>query len=314
MRFRTLGKTGPKISEIGLGGWSIGGDSYGPTDDRESVAAIRRAFDLGITFFDTADMYGNGRSERLIAEALRGHRKEVVIATKMGYDFYKGGRDKNFTRGYLLFAVEQSLQRLETDRIDLLQLHTPPLEVLQQGEVFEVMKLLQESGKIHSYGVSLSHSTPPKAAEIVVKKSRAVSLQIAYNLLHQEQLLAISGLVRDSGIGIIARSPLEYGLLTGKYREDTTFHPEDHRSNRWTREELKAIVQKVEGLRFLVKGEVESLTEAALRFVLSNPLISVVIPGVKTAAQVEEHVRASGEGPYLTEEDLRKIEMLMKEM
>ncbi|MBI5197905.1 MAG: aldo/keto reductase [Nitrospirae bacterium] len=312
MQRRTLGRTGIRISEIGLGGWSIGGDSYGPTDDRESIAAIRRAHELGVTFYDTADMYGNGRSERLIAEALRGNRREVFIATKVGYDFYKGGRDKNFSADYLAFAAEQSLQRLKTDRIDLLQLHTPPLEVLQQGDVFETMDRLQEAGKIRYYGVSLSHSTPPEAAEIVIRNSRAATLQIAYNILRQDQLSAIAEQVKAAGIGIIARSPLEYGLLTGKYREDATFHPEDHRANRWTRDALSALIRKVDSLRFLVHGEVKSLTEAALRFVLSNPLVSVVIPGVKTAAQVEEHVRASRTLPYLAKEELQKIEDILR--
>ncbi|MBI4715858.1 MAG: aldo/keto reductase [Nitrospirae bacterium] len=321
MRHRMLGKTDMEISEIGLGGWSIGGDSYGPTDDRESIAAIRRAFDLGITFYDTADMYGRGRSERLIAEALRGHTHEVVIATKVGYDFYHGPMEKNFSGEYLRFAAEQSLKRLETDRIDLLQLHTPPLEVLQRGEIFEVLDRLQDEGKIRYYGVSLSHSTPPEAAKIVIEKSRAVSLQIAYNFLRQDQLAAIADQVKTSGIGIIVRTPLEYGLLTGKYRENAIFHPEDHRANRWTPEELSSLIRKVDALRFLIKGTdlfsspenksvpfIRSLTEAALRFILANLLVSVVIPGVKTAAQVEEHVRASTERPYLTDEDLRKIE------
>lgn len=317
MRYRSLGKTGLTVSEVGFGAWSIsgGGRAYGPTDDHESLAAIRRAYELGVTFFDTADIYGNGHSERLIARALKGVRHKVIIATKVGYDFYQGERkegpifyrgevEKNFSGEYILSAAEKSLERLETDSIDLYQLHNPSLTDLRKGQCLDAMERLREKGKIRFYGVSV---TTAEEARCVMEKTGASTLQLVHNILRPQILRAIEGDVKKHGMGIIVRTPMEYGLLAGRWTPETNFPEGDHRHERWSRSELRALLAKVEGLQFLVKGETKSLGQAALRFILSSEVVSTVIPGVKRPSQVEENVAASGP-PYLSRDDMERID------
>ncbi len=309
---RLLGKTGLRVSAVGLGTWSMGGDSYGPTDDADSLKALRRAYDLGVTFYDTADIYGRGRSERLLGEAFRRERDRVVIATKVGWDFTGSEAKKNFSPPYLFYACEQSLKRLQTDHLDLYQLHNPAPDVLQRGEVAEVMERLKAAGKIRHWGVSLSWTATPADARCAMEQCGAETIQLVYNILCQEFLQTIAPTIEATRVGVIARTPLYYGLLTGKFTPETTFPPGDHRADKWSRQEFLRRLRQVERLRVLVGGaggHVKSLAEAAIRFVLSHRLVSVVIPGAKTAAQVEEHVAAApGIGaPALAPEDLVQL-------
>jgi aryl-alcohol dehydrogenase-like predicted oxidoreductase len=303
MRYRPLGKTGVNVSEIGFGSWSIGGKDYGPTDDRESVRALRRAFDLGVTFYDTADMYGDGRSEQLIARALKPHYRQIFVATKVGHNFYAGDYHKEFGKDYVRFAVEESLKRLSTDRIDLYQLHNPSEEVLRQGEIFEIMRAMVQEGKIRFWGVSVSSA---EAARLAVAAGTS-TLQLVHNLLRSRILRDIVEEVKKHRSGVIARTPLEYGLLSGKYREGDTFHSSDHRANRWSPEVFAERLAQVEKFRFLVRGEIRSLSETAIRYVLANPLVSTVIPGIKTVAQVEELVKGADGTGYLDPQALIRI-------
>lgn len=305
MRTRPLGRTGVLVSEIGFGGWSIGGKDYGPTYDRESVLAIHKALEVGVTFFDTADMYGEGRSERLLGEALAGMEGRVVIATKGGYDVARG-LVKDFSRGHLESAVAASLKRLQVDRIDLYQLHNPSAEQLRDTDLFDTVEAFQRRGLIRYYGVSVSDEL---SARLVLERGTAASLQLVHNLLRPGLLRALAADIERTGIGVIVRTPLEYGLLSGKYQVGAHFHATDHRATRWTPDAFAARLREVEAFRFLVRSPVRSLAEAAVRYVLTSPLVSTVIPGIKTPSQMDAFAHAS-DPPYLGVEDVTQIALL----
>ena len=293
MRYRRLGKTDLQVSELGFGAWAIGGDkhghSYGPTDQGESLRAIRRAFELGCTFFDTADIYGHGLSEKLLHQALGSHRQDCVIATKAGNDFYNGPFRKNFDPDYIRFALEKSLQRLQTDYIDLYQLHNPPLMMLERGEHYEILDTLKAEGKIRYYGVSVHDAYEGMMA---IDTGKPDAIQVVYNLIRQDAREELLPFAAERDVGVIAREPLASGMLTGKYGPDAAFTAGDIRAE-WPPEYLAFQAQLVDKLRFLTTDGQRSLAQAALRFVLDEPAVSVAIPGAKTVAHVEENIAAS---------------------
>ena len=296
MKYRTLGRTGLRVSEMGFGAWAIGGTSYGPTKDEESLEALETAFGHGVNFFDTADTYGHGHSEELIRKFLKGRRGEAVIATKAGWDFYHGGSRKNFDFGYIRFALEQSLKRLGTDTIDLYQLHNPSLEIIESGEIFKVLDELKAAGKIRFYGVSV-HT--PGEALAVIQAAKPDTIQLIFNLLDQRPVTEVFPQARAKNIGIIAREPLACGILTGKYTAQSVFRKDDHR-NRWDRARMANDLKRVERIQSTLASPRLTLVQAALEFVLSFEEVSVVIPGAKTKAQVLENLRAT-EAPSLRE-------------
>jgi aryl-alcohol dehydrogenase-like predicted oxidoreductase len=306
MRQRPLGRTGLKVSEIGFGAWAVGGNvhgnSYGPTDDATSVAAVRRAFELGCTFFDTADVYGWGHSEAILGEALEGRRDDVVIATKVGGDFYHGGVRMNFSPDYVVFALERSLARLRTDYVDLYQLHNPPPPLLGDEALYETLDLLKAEQKIRHYGISIHQ---PAEGRMAIEAGRAETLQLPFSIFRQEWREELFPMARRQGIGIIAREPLGNGFLTGKYDEDATFPPGDIRHN-WPPGMIAGRVRAAKKLTFLVKGDTKTLAQAALKFVLSHAEVSVTIPGAKTPDQVEDNVAAS-EGTPLEDADIAAV-------
>lgn len=301
MRYRRLGRTELQVSEVGFGAWGIGGNahghSYGPTDNAESLRAVARAFDLGCTFFDTADVYGHGLSEKLLGQALAKHRQTCVIATKVGCDFYHGPFRKNFGPDYIRSALDKSLQRLRTDYVDLYQLHNPPLMMLERGEYYEVLDDLKQRGKIRHYGVSV-HDAYEGSMAVYTGKPDAV--QVEYNLLRQEPREELFPEARDHDVGLIIRSPLCSGMLSGNYAADSAFDPSDVRAS-WPPGYLALQADVADSARFLVT-ERRSLAQTALRFVLDAPEISVVIPGIKTVAQVEENLAVS-DMPEFTDEE-----------
>lgn len=292
MRYRRLGKTDLQVSELGFGAWAIGGDkhghSYGPTDQGESLRAIRRAFELGCTFFDTADIYGHGLSEKLLHQALGSNRQACIMATKVGNDFYHGSFRKNFDPDYIRFALEKSLQRLQTDYIDLYQFHNPPLMMLERGEHYEILDALKAEGKIRYYGVSVHDAYEGMMA---IETGKPDVIQVAYNLLRQDAREELLPLAAERDVGVIVREPLASGMLTGKYRPDSTFAEGDFRAE-WPQEYLAFQVQLVDKLRFLIIAGQRTLPQAALRFVLDEPSVSVAIPGAKTVAHVDENMAA----------------------
>jgi aryl-alcohol dehydrogenase-like predicted oxidoreductase len=313
MRYRKLGKTNIEVSEIGFGGFAIGGVDYGPTDDRESIAAIESAVDLGITFFDTADLYGDGRSESLIGRALKGRNPPPVIASKVGFvGERKRHQKKDFSRPHILAAVEQSLRRLQREVIDLYQLHNPTLADVENGEAFGVMDELVAAGKVRFWGVSVTSRDALQVCRRALAWPSASSAQILCNLFHRRDLEELQGGIRQRGLGVVARAPLEYGMLTGKFSNTTRFSPGDHRTWRWEPDEFSKKLSQVEALKEVFKGKTFSLAQLAVGFALSNPVVSVVICGAKRPSQIEENVAASEFlGKEIQEADLQRARDLI---
>lgn len=308
MKYRVLGKTGLKVSEVGFGAWAIGGNahgnSYGPTDDKLSLAAIERALELGCNFFDTADVYGHGHSEELLGQALKGRRSEVIIATKVGGDFYHGSPRMNFNPDYLEFALGKSCERLATDYIDLYQLHNPPNQLVKDGRVFKSLEKLRASGKIRHYGISIHD---PQEGLLAMRDRELGTIQVAFNILRQE---AKNQLFREAGknnVGIIAREPLANGFLAGKLKPESSFLQGDIRHN-FPLDYKSQLALATDKLRFLESNS-RTLAQAVIRFVLDHKDVSTVIPGAKTSEQVDEDF-ASSESPSLTGEELLRIKFL----
>ena len=302
MNYRTLGRTGLRVSEIGFGAWAIGGTSYGPTKDEESLAALEAAWEHGVNFFDTADTYGHGHSETLIGKFLKGKREKAVLATKAGWDFYHGGSRKNFDLDYLRFACDESLKRLQIDAIDLYQLHNPALEQIEAGELFGLLDELKAAGKIRFYGVSV-HT--PLEALAVIQSGKADTVQLIFNLIDQRAAVRVFPEAEVAQVGIIAREPLACGLLTGKYSPESKFVKTDHR-NRWRQEKLVNDFKKIDTLKSKIPLGQVPLVRAALEFVLNFGAVSTVIPGAKTPAQVRDNLKAS-EGPVLRAQELSML-------
>jgi aryl-alcohol dehydrogenase-like predicted oxidoreductase len=308
VQHRVLGRTGLRVSEIGFGAWAIGGNahgnSYGPTDDAMSVAAVRRAADLGCNFFDTADVYGWGHSEEILGEALEGRREEVLLATKVGGDFYHGGVRLNFEPGYVAFALDRSLRRLRTDHVDLYQLHNPPAEMMSDPATYDVLESLKAEHKIDHYGVSVHE---PAEGLLCLGAGRPETLQVPFSLFRQEWIEDLFPEAHKANVGIIAREPLGNGFLAGRIGRDARFVPGDIRSY-WPPGMVAGRAAGAERLSFLVSGD-RSAAQAALRFALAFPEVSVAIPGAKTAAQAEENLRAS-DAPPLSSDELNEARRL----
>ncbi len=298
MKYRMLGTTDLQVSELGFGAWGIGGNrygnSYGPTADDVSMAALRSAIDAGCTFIDTADVYGRGHSEELVGRFLRegDGRHGLVVATKAGTNFDGTEAHVDFSESHLLRAAEESLRRLGRDYLDLYQLHNPPVEVMRRGAAFAAMESLKKAGKIRYYGVSVHTVSEGLCA---LETGKPATIQVAHNLLSLSiSANPIYGLFEKaarSGVGIIAREPLASGFLTGKHQADTRYGPGDVRGELpvATRQ---ATVALVESLRFLATVEI-SLAQAALRFVMDEEHVSTTIVGVKTPEQAQENFRAA---------------------
>lgn len=295
MQYRNFGHTDLKVSEVGFGAWAIGGGAmvgetaigWGDADDAVSTAAIHAALDSGINFFDTADIYGLGHSEELIG-SLVGHKKDIVIATKGGNVARNGQFTVDYTPDYLVSACEQSLRRLQRDYIDYYQLHTVRLSQLQQGDCIAVMQQLQQQGKIRYWGASLNTFEPAPEAEYMLQNGLGNGFQLVLNLLNQRSLPVIEQ-AAAKGYGVIARMPLQFGLLTGKFDKGTDFSDTDHRKKRLVPEVVDAAISALQPVWDLCKKYNCSRTQLALSYILSYASVSVVIPGIRTAAQVQSN-------------------------
>jgi aryl-alcohol dehydrogenase-like predicted oxidoreductase len=311
MQYRELGKTGIKVSAVGFGAWAIGGPSeasgaplgWGRTTDEESLAAIRRARDLGVTFFDTADSYGFGRSESLLGIVLSRKRQDVVIATKVGVVRTSSGElKKDFSKQHIFVAVDGSLKRLRTDYIDVYQVHNPTIDDLRREDIQDAMERLQDAGKIRFWGVSVFN---PEDGLEVVRQSWGHVLQVLYNILNQAPAQELFPAAKEKGYGIIARVPLASGLLTGKFRNDTIFPADDIRQNFLTPRRLQEALGRVDEVKSIIGGTARTLIEGALRFVLANDAVATAIPGAKNIHQVENNVTAGD--AWLPEEVVQKL-------
>ncbi len=309
MHYRDFGRTGLKVSEIGFGAWAIGGNrygnSYGNTCDRTSVAALRRAVELGLNFFDTADVYGQGHSEELIGQALAGQRRDVIIATKVGADFYRQGRQQNFSVDYVRFALEKSLKRLRTDYIDVYLLHNPPLALIEKPAIYEVLYELKREGKIRAWGISIFD---PIEGITALNTAQPDCIQVACNIFNHSCVTQLIDKAWGVGCAIIAREPLANGFLTGKYTNAPEFEPGDIR-HAWPVSFTQARIQAARALKAVADRYDRSLTETALKFLLGNEKIATVITGIKTEEQAEENADASAANPLLSEE-IAQIESL----
>ena len=299
MEYRALGRTGWNISAIGFGGWGIGGDAWGATDDHVSLAALNRAIDLGINFIDTADVYGDGHSEQLIAQVRKARSEQLIIATKAGRRL-NPHTASGYNRQNLTSFVERSLRNLETEALDLLQLHSPPSEVYDMPEVFGILDDLVQQGKIRFYGVSVERVDEALKA---ITYPHVQSVQIIFNMFRLKPAEQFFAAAREHRVGILARVPLASGLLTGKFRPQTQFAANDHRNfNRhgesfdqgetFSGVDYETGLQAVEQLRPLVP-QGATMAEFALRWILMFPEVTSAIAGAKNPEQVEDNVRAA---------------------
>ncbi len=311
MKYRVLGKTGFKVSEVGFGAWAIGGNahgnSYGPTDDKTSIAAVQKALEVGCNFFDTADVYGHGHSEELLGVALKGQRDGVIIASKVGGDFYHDPPRMNFNPDYLEFALRKSCERLQTDYLDLYQLHNPPVQLVKGGKIFEALEKLKDSGRIRHFGISIHD---PQEGILAMNQGKPAAIQVVFSILRQEAKNKLFQAARDNNVGIIAREPLANGFLTGKLRADSTFPQGDIRFN-FPPNYIRSLAMATEQLRFL-ESKTRTLAQASIRFVLDQRKVSTVIPGAKTVQQAEENMKTS-ELPSLVGEELLRIRLLREQ-
>ena len=318
MEYRDLGETGMRVSEVSLGTWAFGSE-WGEVSDEDSCAALNRAIDLGVNFLDTADVYGDGRSEKLIGKLLAERPGvEIFVATKAGRRLDPHAADgynyENISR-----FVERSLRNLGVEAIDLLQLHCPPTDAYRQDETFEALDRLQEEGKLKNYGVSVEKV---EEARMALDYSGVKTVQIIFNIFRQKPAEEIFPLAEERNVGIIARVPLASGLLSGKMTADREFAPDDHRNfNREGRAfdrgetfsgvPFEAGLYATEYLKDLIpKGH--TLAQLALRWILMHPAVSCAIPGAKRPDQVEDNV-AAGEMPPLSPETMDTIEYVYDE-
>jgi len=307
VRFRTLGKTGLRVTEMGLGTWGLSGDAYGAVDTHEQERVLRRALEMGFNLIDTADAYGGGRMERAIGRAIAGN-DDVVVVTKGGTDRSTSPARKHFDRDYLRSAVDRSRLRLQRDRIDVYLLHNPTENVLLAGAAAEALLELKQEGKIAHWGVSVGDGATGRAA----LRAGAEVIELAYNIVHSAQLHQLAGEVIVAGAGVLARSILAHGLLTGTWTKDRVFPAGDHRAQRWTHGELGRRIDQLQYVRFLVKNDVRTLTAAGVRFVLSNSIVSSAVLGPRSVAQLEDTVRHVGIGPvYLRDTDLAALPRML---
>ena len=316
MNYRALGRTGFKVSEISFGAWAIGND-WGNVDDQESIAALHQSVDLGVNFFDTADVYGDGRSEKLLAQLKRDRQEEVIIATKAGRRLnphVAGG----YTRENIMNFIERSLHNLETNTLDLVQLHCPPTEVYYFPELFGALDDLIRQGKIKNYGVSVE-----KVEEAIkaIEYENVKTVQIVFNIFRERPADLFFDLAKQKQVGILARLPLSSGMLTGKMKPDTKFEEQDHRNyNRhgeafdvgetFSGVDYEIGLAAVEELRELVPTEM-TMAQFALRWILMFDAVTCAIPGAKRPSQAEENISAA-DFPAISDETMKQVREIYK--
>ncbi len=312
MNYRLLGKTGMKVSEVSFGTWAMG-SAWGQVDDKESMAALNKAVDLGVNFFDTADVYGDGRSEKLLSQLLKDREETIYVATKAGRRLQPHTPEK-YTPLVIRRFIEDSLKRLRVDAIDLIQLHCPPWEIYYTPELFESLDDLVKAGKIKNYGVSVEKVEEALKA---IEYPGVKTVQIIFNMFRQRPAELFFREAKARWIGILARVPLASGLLTGKMTRSTKFRTDDHRNfNRkgqsFDRGETFSGVDYVKGLQAVedlkaILPRDMTLSQFALRWILMHDAVTCVIPGAKTPAQVEENVKAASVS-RLSRGQMRQVE------
>ncbi len=317
MIYRELGRTGWRVSAVSFGAWGIG-SAWGPVDSGDSLKALHRAVDLGVNFFDTADVYGDGHSERLLAQLKHERSEEIIVATKAGRRL-----DPHVADGYnlenLTAFIDRSLQNLGVEALDLLQLHCPPTDVYYRPEVFEALDQLVKQGKIRHYGVSVERVEEALKA---IEYPNVQTVQIIFNIFRQRPASLLFTEAKRRKVGILARLPLSSGMLTGKFTKQSQFSPEDHRAfNRhgesFDRGETFSGVDYETGLKAVEKLRANvpagmTLTQFALRWILMFDAVTCAIPGAKRAEQVEENVHAA-DLPTLSDQAMQAVTELYEQ-
>lgn len=317
MNYRQIGSTDLVVSELSFGTWAIGG-AWGKTNDVESLKALDYAIGNGVNFFDTADVYGDGHSEELLAKATKGKHQDIHIATK----FCRAGDihdPKTYSTESVMKYCDDSLRRLGREQIDLFQIHCPPIEILKDGQVFDVLDRLKEQGKIRYYGVSVE---TVEEGLLCLEQSNVSSLQVIFNIFRQKPLDELLPKAKEKGVGILARVPLASGLLTGKFNAHTKFESDDHRNFNQGGEQfnvgetfaglgLEKGVELASSLKWIAEGR-DNMTRAALKWILEHEEVSCAIPGFKTVAQVKDNLEAVNVSTY-TEEEMEKLAKFYKE-
>jgi aryl-alcohol dehydrogenase-like predicted oxidoreductase len=298
---------------VGFGVWTVSTGWWGEVDDERSVRLLRQAHERGINYFDTADTYGAGKGETILADAFGHMRESIVISTKIGYDFYnhtarrgQQERPQDWSEDFLRFALEQSLKRLGTDYVDFLQLHNTKMDAVENDDLFALMEDFKSEGKVRAYGVALG----PKIGWLeegvkVMRERRIDGVQMIYNLLEQDPGRDLIRAAGETGTSLVVRVPHSSGMLEGKYDENTTFAQNDHRRHR-PKEWLTTGLKKVEQLGFLTESGERTLGQAALKFVLASPEVVSTLPNIYGEEQIEEFA-AAPETPDLTEEELARV-------
>ncbi|MGE0228696.1 MAG: aldo/keto reductase [Dehalococcoidia bacterium] len=321
MRYRQIADTGIEVSEIGFGVWTLASGWWGDHSDEDAVTLLRQAYDRGVTFFDTADTYGNGRGETLLAQAFPGgDRDDIVIGTKFGYDWQarserrqEGQREAphRFDVPFLEQALDGSLRRLSTDRIDLWQLHNVRMEHLQRDDVWTFLDRARREGKVRAVGVALGPAIGWRDEGVHALQELPVDVvHMIYNALELDPGRELIRVAREAGRSLLVRVPHSSGMLEGRYTEDTQFSERDHRSHR-PRAWLTNGLRKIEQLDFLTASHERTLAQAALRFVLHDTAVVSALPNIYGRDQLDEFVAAS-DCPDLTPDDVARIETLFE--
>ena len=324
MRYRTIAKTEVTVSEVGFGVWTVSTSWWGITDEAIGIRLLQQAFDLGITFFDTADTYGNGLGETILAKALGDKRAYITIGTKFGYDFYNNtsrrGHEElphNWRPEYVRFALEESLKRLQTDHVDIYQLHNPRLDAMQRDDLFAELEALKTQGKIRAYGPALGPAIAERQIEegaYAIERRGVDIVYIIYNLLEQMLGQGLFEKGRRAGTGFLVRVPHASGLLDGSVTESTVFGENDHRAHRVSTDEKKKLWQtdglkKVQQLSFLTEGAGRTLAQAALKFILAEPAITSVLPNIYNERALREFA-AAPDGVDISPQGYERVQRL----
>jgi len=317
MKFRKLGKTKIKVSEIGFGMWAIGGDMWGKQDDKDSIGALKKSLEVGCNFFDTALAYGNGHSEKILGNVMKEEKvlDEVIIATKVPPKNEIWSPPPHikiqdaFPPEWIRKSCEISLKNLGRNYVDVLQLHTWNKSWDEETDWFEEMKKLKDEGKIRAIGISVS-PTNPDQANLHISQSRVETVQTVYNIIDQNSEKKLFPVAKEYEVGIIARVPYAEGILTGKFKKDSKFPKEDWRSYS-LQKHLPNLVKQVEKIKQVVKDM--PLIEAALKFVLSSSEVSVVIPGCRNVKQAKMNFGVSESDYNLTKKQVRELRKLWRD-
>jgi aryl-alcohol dehydrogenase-like predicted oxidoreductase len=311
MNYRNLGTSTLSVSEIGFGAWGIGGAMWKQSDDAESLAALRKAIDLGLNFIDTALAYGNGHSEGLVGRVVREQKKEIVVATKippknMEWPARKGVPFRDvFPASHIISCTEQSLRNLQVERIDIQQLHVWQDDWAGVDEIWSAVEKLKKEGKIRLFGISINDHDPGSAL-LAAKTGRVDTFQVIYNIFDQSPEEELFPCCAEAGIGIIVRVPFDEGGLTGTITPQTKFPWRDWRNDYFRGDRKREVYDRVEKLKPLLGPEAATLPELALRFCLAHPAVSTVIPGMRKIGNVESNCRVS-DGKSLSDSLLSEL-------